>query len=132
MEPITAIIIALAISLSGNLWQFNHAQDLKQDSEQWQHLAESNYQEWQEAIDVNDSNSSIITDLEKRLSDCRESHRETLDSIADHQEVGRIDRAVIAELKRKLAESNDSGDSDMCRVPAWVLIEIEGSARSVD
>ena len=121
------IIIGFIISLAGNLFQYNKNQELQEELLEAQDHALENYLEWQKVVDVNDTNTSTITDLEKSGAKCSAQLKEALSSIHSYEESGRINRAAIDELQRKLDESSDVLDSDLCRVPEWVTVGIETS-----
>jgi hypothetical protein len=121
METIAGIVLAL--SLLGNWIQHNQVEEAKQEADKWQSHAQQNYQELQEAVKVNDTNSSTITALEESELACSATLDEALTIIHRYKETGLIDRATIDILRRQLDESNSGGGADSCRVPEWVVIE---------
>lgn len=114
MSWIIGLIIAL--SLSGNVVQHNKIQDLKAESEKWQDVAQSNYQEWQRVIEINEGNSDVIHDLQSALDECSDKYSESVRKVNDFKASQRVKDSAISQLKDKL----DRVNFGTCRVPDWV------------
>lgn len=115
-------LLVAALAVFG-WFQTDRLHDAQADADKWQAHAQSNYHEWQEAKEANDTNTRTIAILEKSGAECTEKHLAALDAINDFSEVRRINQSAIDELQRQLAERNLDGNAVACRVPDWVYIE---------
>lgn len=116
--------IVLLLSLIGNGIQHGQVKEERAKKEQWQLVAKTNYDQWQNVVRINEGNSDVINSLKDAADKCSIKHSETLERVNNFKEVERIKDSAIRDLQQRL----NNVDFGSCRVPDWVDFETLGSS----
>lgn len=114
--------IVLALSLIGNLGQYNHGQNLKEERDQAVQIANANYEKLQEAESANLDFERVTATLEQTNSECSKElvYAERQQNI--YRAANEFSKAAIGDLEEALARSAVERGAAECRVPGWVEI----------
>lgn len=108
-------------------FQTERLEDAKDDADRWQSVAQSNYEEWQEAIEANGDLKDSLDNLESSYQQCTNDLQSVVIEINTWKEANQKQAKEIDRLKGDLETLDYSND---CRLPINLDIEAYRSTGS--